>query len=95
MGLNVKLKEIYGLGARRIGVFSAPPIGCVPSQRTLGGGVSRECAGKYNGAATLYNSKLSATLDSLTSQLPNSKLVYIDVYAPLLDLILNYQNYGN
>nr|XP_048330980.1 GDSL esterase/lipase EXL3-like [Ziziphus jujuba var. spinosa] len=88
------IQEIYGLGARRIGVFSTPPIGCVPSQRTLGGGVLRECAQEYNGAATLFNSKLSATLDSLTSHLPNSKLVYIDVYTPLLDLILNYQKYG-
>ncbi|KAF3446808.1 hypothetical protein FNV43_RR11988 [Rhamnella rubrinervis] len=88
------LQELYGLGARRIGVFSAPPIGCVPSQRTLGGGMLRECAKDYNGAARLFNSKLSATMDSLTTQLPNSKLVYIDVYNPLLDLIINHQNYG-
>lgn len=85
---------MYGLGARRIGVFSTPPIGCVPSQRTLGGGQLRACAEDYNGAATLFNSKLTATLDSLATQLPNSKLVYIDVYNPLLDLIMNHQNYG-
>ncbi|KAM7517291.1 hypothetical protein LguiA_006874 [Lonicera macranthoides] len=36
------VQEIYKVGARRIGVFSLPPIGCVPSQRTLAGGVERD-----------------------------------------------------
>ncbi|KAL2895406.1 GDSL esterase/lipase EXL3, partial [Bienertia sinuspersici] len=51
--------ELYNLGARRIGVFSTPPIGCVPSQRTVGGGILRECAENYNQACQLFNSKLS------------------------------------
>ncbi|XP_059459782.1 GDSL esterase/lipase EXL3-like [Corylus avellana] len=88
------LKEIYGLGARRIGVLSAPPIGCVPSQRTLAGGLQRGCAEKYNVAAKLFNVKLSSQLSSLTKNLPNSRIVYIDVYNPLLDLIQNPTKYG-
>ncbi|GKV17821.1 hypothetical protein SLEP1_g28280 [Rubroshorea leprosula] len=88
------LKELYELGARRIGVFSAPPIGCVPSQRTLAGGIERDCAENYNEAATLFNSKLSPELHSLAGTLPGSKLVYIDIYNPLLDMILNPQKYG-
>ncbi|KAH0990632.1 hypothetical protein GBA52_002115 [Prunus armeniaca] len=35
------LKGLYALGARRIGVFGAPLIGCLPSQRTLGGGMPK------------------------------------------------------
>ncbi|KAL5557838.1 hypothetical protein UlMin_034049 [Ulmus minor] len=93
-GASDFVKEIYKLGARRIGVFSAPPIGCVPSQRTLGGGLLRGCAEEYNQAAILFNSKISSTLNSLNPSMPNSRLVYIDVYTPLLDLILNYRNYG-
>ncbi|XP_057722733.1 GDSL esterase/lipase EXL3-like [Arachis stenosperma] len=88
------VKELYKVGARRIAVLSAPPIGCVPSQRTLAGGIVRECAEKYNDAAKLFNSKLSKELDSLNRNSPNSRIVYIDVYNPLLDIILNYQNYG-
>ena len=87
-------KQIYALGARRIAVFSAPPIGCVPSQRTLAGGLHRGCAEKYNEAAKMFNSKLTAKLDSLNKNLPNSRIVYIDVYNPLLDLIENPENYG-
>jgi len=67
----------------------------VPSQRTLAGGIVRECAEKYNDAAKLFNSKLSKQLDSLSQNSPNSRIVYIDVYTPLLDIIVNYQKYGN
>lgn len=88
------LKGLYALGARRIGVFSAPPIGCLPSQRTLGGGVERDCADKPNQAAMLFNSKLSAELDDLKNNLPNSMLIYVDIYNPLLDMIINPTNYG-
>ncbi|PON93932.1 Lipase [Trema orientale] len=93
-GASDFIKDLYQLGARRIGVFGTPPIGCVPSQRTLGGGLFRVCAEEYNEAAILFNSKISATLDSLKSKLPNSRLVYVDIYNPLLELILNPQKYG-
>ncbi|KAJ6953438.1 hypothetical protein NC652_005216 [Populus alba x Populus x berolinensis] len=87
-------KELYELGARRIGFFSAPPIGCVPSQRTLAGGAGRKCAENLNEAAKLFNSKLSKKLDSLGSSLPNGRFVYIDVYNLLLDLIQNPKKHG-
>ncbi|KAJ8762395.1 hypothetical protein K2173_007555 [Erythroxylum novogranatense] len=88
------VKELYGLGTFRIGVFGAPPLGCLPSTRTLAGGITRECNETYNQGSQLFNSKLSKALDSLRSSLPSSKVVYIDVYTPLLDLIKNYRSYG-
>jgi phospholipase/lecithinase/hemolysin len=66
----------------------------VPSQRTLGGGMQRECAEKCNQAAKLFNAKLSSKVDSLNRILPDSKIVYLDVYNPLLDLIHNPAKYG-
>lgn len=51
----LNIKELYKLGARRIGVFGIPPIGCLPSQRTLQGGVQRQCAENYNELAQLFN----------------------------------------
>ncbi|KAJ6736428.1 GDSL ESTERASE/LIPASE EXL3 [Salix viminalis] len=80
------VQELYKLGARRIGVFSAPPVGCVPAQRTLAGGVERECAQTLNEAAKLFNSKLSKKLDSLASSLPSGRFVYLDIYNPLLSI---------
>jgi hypothetical protein len=37
------LKELYGPGVRRIDVFSAPPLGCLPAMRTLIGGFKKGC----------------------------------------------------
>nr|XP_004499298.1 GDSL esterase/lipase EXL1-like [Cicer arietinum] len=87
-------KEIYELGARRIGIFNAPPIGCVPMQRTLDGGKERSCVEKYNNATTLFNDKLFKEIGSLNQNLSNSKIVYFDVYTPLLDIIVNNHKYG-
>ncbi|KAI5392748.1 hypothetical protein KIW84_060062 [Lathyrus oleraceus] len=88
------LKEIYELGARRIGVFNVPPIGCLPFQRTAAGGIERNIVVEYNEAVELYNNKLSKELASFNQNYPNSRVVYIDVYNPLLDIILNSKKYG-
>lgn len=87
-------QELYGLGVRRLGVLGAPPIGCVPSQRTIGGGLERNCFEQENEAAKLFNSKLSAELDNLNKDRPDARLVYIDIYYPLLNLIQNPTKYG-
>ena len=89
-----RLQDLYSLGARRIAVFGAPPIGCLPSQRTLAGGLNRMCEDSRNQAAQVYNTRLSSKLDTFGNTLPQSKIVYIDIYSPLLNLIQNPQNYG-
>ncbi|KAL5703555.1 GDSL esterase/lipase exl3 [Ranunculus cassubicifolius] len=88
------VQQLYNMGARRIGVFSAPPIGCVPSQRTLQGSIIRECGSKENTAAMMFNSKLSSSIGELTKTFQGGKATYIDVYTPLLDIINNPHNYG-
>lgn len=88
------MKELYRLGARRIGVFGIPPIGCLPSQRTLVGGAQRKCAENYNQVAQLFNTKLSAELNSLNNNLPYARMVYLDVYNRLMELIHSPRKYG-
>ncbi|KAK7382937.1 hypothetical protein VNO78_28601 [Psophocarpus tetragonolobus] len=88
------LTELNELGARRIAVFSAPPIGCLPFQRTVGGGIEKRCAERTNNLAQLFNIKLPMMLDSLNRKFPSSRNVFIDGYNPLLDIIVNYQKYG-
>ncbi|CAN6563386.1 unnamed protein product [Malus baccata var. baccata] len=88
------LQELYGLGARRIGVINLPAIGCVPSQRTVGGGINRDCSETANQAARLFNSKLSANIDAFNKRLPEARVVYLDIYYTLLSLIQNPTQYG-
>ncbi|KAJ1408775.1 SGNH hydrolase superfamily [Sesbania bispinosa] len=88
------LQELYGLGARRIGIIGLPPIGCVPSQRTLGGGIQRGCSDSENQAAILFNTKLLSQMDAFKEKFPKARLVYLDIYNPLLYIIQNPAKYG-
>ncbi|KAL6995875.1 hypothetical protein U1Q18_006009 [Sarracenia purpurea var. burkii] len=90
------IKELYELGVKRLGVFGIPPIGCLPSQRTLGGGGLRECSESYNHAGQLFNTKLTTALSSLNTSLNDAeaRVVYVDTYNPIIDIIQNHRKYG-
>ncbi|KAK1362282.1 GDSL esterase/lipase EXL3-like [Heracleum sosnowskyi] len=88
------IQEINELGARRLAVFGVPPIGCVPSQRTLAGGPLRNCSENHNQATQVYNTKLQSKLNLLSQKFQLSKIVYVDVYNSLLHIIQNPQDYG-
>ena len=75
-------------------MFSAVPVGCVPAQRTFFGGFKRECYETLNKMAIHFNSKLSSSMDAQQKELP-SKLVYIDIYETLHDIMTNSSKYGN
>ncbi|EOA37331.1 hypothetical protein CARUB_v10011033mg [Capsella rubella] len=86
--------QLYEYGARQIAVLGTPPLGCVPLQRTLKGGLHRDCAEDVNYASQLFNAKLSITLDQLTKTLPNSNIIYIDIYSAFSHIIENAADYG-
>ncbi|KAH6782740.1 GDSL-like Lipase/Acylhydrolase superfamily protein [Perilla frutescens var. frutescens] len=88
------VQDLYRLGARRIGVTSLPPVGCLPSQRTLRGGPERNCVDEYNQVAQLFNERLSAELASINAQFIDALIVYIDIYNLPLNIIENPKKYG-
>ncbi|KAL6643190.1 hypothetical protein ACP70R_021371 [Stipagrostis hirtigluma subsp. patula] len=90
------IQKLYELGARRVNIAGAPPIGCVPSQRTNASGLERECVPLYNQAAVVYNAALEKEIKRLNGSeaLPGSVLQYIDIYTPLLDMIQRPAAYG-
>ncbi|KAI3724498.1 hypothetical protein L2E82_36278 [Cichorium intybus] len=88
------VQEIYKLGARRIGVLSGPPVGCLPAQRTLAGGALRKCSEKDNEAVQLFNSMLKQQLQFLESNLLQSRVAFVDFYNPLISIFQNPHQYG-
>ncbi|XP_010511053.1 PREDICTED: GDSL esterase/lipase At1g58725-like [Camelina sativa] len=88
------VRELHKLGARKIGVFSAVPVGCVPLQTTVYGGLlTRGCNQPLNNMAKQFNSSLSPALDSLDKEL-DGVILYIDVYDTLFDMIQHPKKYG-
>ncbi|CAI0469272.1 unnamed protein product [Linum tenue] len=81
------IQNLYGLGARRIGVTTLPPTGCLPAAITLFGHGSNNCVERLNWDASSFNQKLNTTSQSIAQGLPGLKLVVFDIYNPLLNLI--------
>ncbi|KAL7611496.1 hypothetical protein Lser_V15G05015 [Lactuca serriola] len=88
------VKEIHKLGARKIAVLSGPPVGCLPVQRTLSGGVLRKCVDNDNNAVQLFNDMLKQQLKFLESNLLQSRVAFVDFYNPLMSIIENPHQYG-
>ncbi|EXC24924.1 GDSL esterase/lipase [Morus notabilis] len=91
------IEDLYGLGARRIGVTNLPPIGCLPAAMTLfglGAGKDHECVEKLNRDAKLFNRKLNSTSELLKTRLPGLKLVLFDVYESLYTIIAGSSERG-
>lgn len=88
------IQNLYSLGARRIGVTSLPPAGCLPAAITLFGGGSNDCVARLNNDAVSFNKKLNSTSQNLKANLAGLKLVVFDIYQPLLDMIAKPSDTG-
>ncbi|XP_061365125.1 GDSL esterase/lipase At2g30310-like [Gastrolobium bilobum] len=88
------LKELYDLGCRKFAVTGLPPIGCIPIQITANFVMDRKCVEDENSDSELYNRKLEKRLLQIQAMLPGSRVVYTDVYDPLMNLINQPEKYG-
>ncbi|XP_071723892.1 GDSL esterase/lipase APG-like [Rutidosis leptorrhynchoides] len=87
------VKTLYGMGARRLGVTSLPPLGCLPAARTIFGYHENGCVSNINTDAQQFNKKINAAAKSLQKQLPGLKLVIFDIFKPLYDVIQSPSKY--
>ncbi|CAD5317110.1 unnamed protein product [Arabidopsis thaliana] len=82
--------SLYDMGARKFAVMGTLPLGCLPGARAL----TRACELFVNQGAAMFNQQLSADIDNLGATFPGAKFVYVDMYNPLLGLIINPQPSG-
>ncbi|KAM4118962.1 hypothetical protein ACJW30_03G023100 [Castanea mollissima] len=85
------LEQLYALGARRFGVLSTVAFGCEPSARFTGGS---SCSMVANLGAQMYNNLLKAGIASLKSKHPDAKLVFFDIFTPLVNIASNPQQFA-
>ncbi|GLT49035.1 hypothetical protein SLA2020_226200 [Shorea laevis] len=88
------VKDLHGLGARKIGVTSLPPLGCLPLARTLFGWHEKGCVSRINNDAQQFNKKINSAAANLQKQLPGLKIVVFDIFKPLSDLVKSPSNNG-
>lgn len=90
------IKELYNLKAHRIGLINVPPLGCLPGTKTLRNysQIKGDCVDEVNQAASGFNTGLNAIIDELKSGVPELKIVSLDYYGLVLDLIENPGKWG-
>ncbi|CAI9757650.1 unnamed protein product [Fraxinus pennsylvanica] len=88
------ITNLYGLGARRIGVTSLPPLGCLPAARTLFGFHESGCVSRINTDAQAFNKKINSAATQLQKQLPGLKIAIFDIFKPIYDLVQNPSKNG-
>lgn len=91
---NSFIRNLYGLGARRVGVTSLPPLGCLPAARTLFGWTERGCVSRINTDAQAFNKKVNAAATQLQKQLPGLRLVIFDIFTPFYDIVKSPSSHG-
>ncbi|XP_038707901.1 GDSL esterase/lipase APG-like [Tripterygium wilfordii] len=88
------VKDLYGLGARKLGVTSLPPLGCLPAAITLFGFHKPGCVSGINADVQKFNKRIDSASKALQKQLPGLKIVIFDIYKPLYDIVNSTSNYG-
>ncbi|KAG2722828.1 hypothetical protein I3760_02G144900 [Carya illinoinensis] len=88
------VKELYGLGARKLGATSLPPLGCFPFALNLFKFNGKGCVSTINNAAQGFNKKMNSSAANLQKQLPGLKIVVFDIFTPIYDLVRSPSKYG-
>ncbi|CAN6478134.1 unnamed protein product [Victoria cruziana] len=81
------IRQLHGLGARKICLSGIGPMGCLPLERTANFFMGSECVEELNEVALDFNAKLSAMVKKLNLELPDVRLTLSSPYDVLLEAI--------
>ncbi|KAJ7964848.1 GDSL esterase/lipase [Quillaja saponaria] len=94
------IRNLYDANARKIICSGIPPLGCTPrivwEQTNISSGVENGlgCVEKINELVLEYNSMLDKHIVKLNKELPDSQLVFCDVYKGMMEIITKPKHYG-
>lgn len=88
------VKQLYGLGARKVSVGGLPPMGCLPLERTTNFRDKNRCMQSYNEVAMAFNGKLKTMVAELNKELPGVKIVFSNPYYIMLQMVRRPSLYG-
>ncbi|GLJ48388.1 hypothetical protein SUGI_1021510 [Cryptomeria japonica] len=91
--LSKFIQELQLLGAKKIGVVSLPPLGCLPFERTLHGGGKGISLEYMNKEASIFNMDLKKLLTEM-NETDGTRIAYLDSYKLLLNASTQPAEYG-
>ncbi|KAK1353650.1 GDSL esterase/lipase [Heracleum sosnowskyi] len=90
------IKQVYGLGARKMSITGVPPMGCLPLERSTNAlaGFGDSCIESYNNVSRSFNAKLSGLVKKLNQELPGVQIISADAYSIFHRIIRRPSLYG-
>ncbi|XP_076933358.1 GDSL esterase/lipase At1g71691-like [Bidens hawaiensis] len=87
-----QLKQLYNLGARKFVLAGIGLMGCIPS--ILAQSSTGSCSDEVNQLVLPFNANMKTMINNLSTSLPDSKFVFIDVHNMFQDILTNAGSYG-
>ncbi|GLT30181.1 hypothetical protein SLA2020_049980 [Shorea laevis] len=88
------IRELHGLGARKLSLTGLPPMGCLPLERTTNVMGGNECIEDYNNVAVEFNRKLDGMAAKLNRELPGMHMVSANAYDIFYQIVTKPSTYG-
>lgn len=70
------------------------PIGCAPHYLWMYNSQNGECIEEINNMIVEYNFGMRYVVDQLNQELPESSIIFCDVFQGAMDILNNHQQYG-
>lgn len=88
------IRQLHGLGARKVSFTGVPPMGCLPLERTANFLGQHGCVEEYNAVARDFNGKLGAMVDRMNQELPGLRMVFSNPYDKFYEIVTKPSDYG-
>ncbi|KAD4888549.1 hypothetical protein R6Q59_034454 [Mikania micrantha] len=89
---TTQLTKLYNLGARKFVLAGIGLMGCIPN--IIAQGRTGRCSEDVNQLVLPFNENMRTMINNLSTNLPGSQFVFIDVDNMLQDLLSNARSYG-
>lgn len=88
------LQNLYNANVRNVVVMGLAPIGCAPYYLWLHNRKDGHCVEKINDMVLEFNFAMRFTVEELTKELPDAKIIFCDAFEGSMDIMKNNDRYG-
>lgn len=88
-------QDLHNIHVRKLVIMGLPPIGCAPHYLWRYSSQNGECVQEINDMIMEYNFGMRYMVEELRQELPDSNIIFCDLYQGSMDIIRNYDLYGN
>jgi len=92
--LTLMLQNLYDLNVRKLVVMGLAPIGCAPHYLWQYRSENGECIESINDMVREFNFLMRYMIEELGEELPDSNIIFCDMFEGSMDIIKNHENYG-